>query len=157
MDALIQILLEPDDHTPDLPSGLTFQFALLTWTDRNGDGVDPWAVMRDVVPELSTLTAANRVVAEYSLQQPSDSKAWSELMKKSDEELEEVADFPDCIAFLQGEELVLNADVQFWNLNGGPMPYHDSVALVFSATSDIQSKARELILLAAKDMGAGVR
>jgi|GEM_PF-6093325 len=61
-------------------------------------------------------------------------------MSRNDAELEKDGEFAHRIAFERDGTLVLLEQTGFWNLVGGPQPYHDSVALSFFSVLDIRSQ-----------------
>lgn len=130
-----------DSHSASPPDGFPFRWAALTWYGSDEGSVDPWPLMRAVVPRIATALGADRVIAEQwrrerkgLLQKWKDEKIgevdWKELMKQSDAELEQ-NEFPSRMCFMKGETPVLCEESEMWSLVGGPAPYHDSVTLSF--------------------------
>ncbi len=161
---LIDILKEKDEWTHSPPPGHTFQISVLTWIGRDDGSADPWALARLAVPQLAELAEADRVTAEYwsrkhrglfrsRQEELFHSLNWSDLMSRSDAELEKDGEFPHRIRFEQAGTVVLLEQTEFWNLAGGPMPYHDSVALSFFSSMDLQSKIEEIFLEACRSLG----
>jgi hypothetical protein len=164
MNDLIQIVKDTDEWTPSPPPGHTFQISILAWIERDGGSVDPWALSRLAVPRLAELVQADRVSAEYwirthrgflrpSHEEFAHSRHWSDLMSRSDAELEREGEFPHRITFEHDGTLVLLEQTGFWSMVGGPMPYHDSVALSFFSGLDIQSKIEGIFLEACGSLG----
>lgn len=164
MNDLIQIIKDADGWTPSAPSGHKFQISILSWIERDGGSVEPWALVRLAVPRLAELVQADRVFAEYWTRKRggllrswheklNHSRDWSDLMSRSDAELEKVGEFPHRITFERGGTPVLHERTEFWNLVGGPTPYHDSVGLSFYSEIDIQSKIEDVFLEACESLG----
>ncbi len=164
MDDVIQILKKQDQWTPTPPPGLSFQIAVLTWMERNGGSVSPWALTRLAVPRLAELVQADQVSAEYWVrerrgllrrwhEERDHSCSWADLMKRSDSELEEEGKFPHRLTFERDGGLLLLEQTEFWNMVGGPAPYHDSVALLFFSELDIRAQIQNIILDTCKTLG----
>lgn len=161
---MIQIVKEQDEWTPPPPPGQEFQISVLAWIERDGETVEPWALARNVVPRLAELVQADRISAEYWIrgrrgllrrlhEEFDHSRSWAALMNRSDAELEEDGEFPDRVRFERNAKLVLFEQTEFWNLVGGPSPYHDSVTLSFMSELDIRDQIEDIILDTWKSLG----
>ncbi len=164
MNDLIQIVKEPDKWTKTPPPGQQFQMTVLAWIERDGGSADPWTLARLAVPRLAELVEADQVSAEYwthkhrrflrpAREELTSSQNWFDLMSRGDAELEKDAEFPHRIAFQRDGMIVLLARAEFWNMVGGPMPYHDSVALSFFAGTDLRSELEAIFLEACRSLG----
>ncbi|TVQ39934.1 MAG: hypothetical protein EA384_05025 [Spirochaetaceae bacterium] len=164
MNDLIQIVKEQDEWTPSPPPGLMFQLSVLTWIDRDRGSVEPWALARLAVPGLAELVRADQVRAEYRIPERrallrrwhrkfAHSRNWADLMSRSDAELEQNGEFPDRVKFERRGKLMLLWQTEFWNMVGGPTPYHDSVALSFSSELDIRDQIEDIILCICGSLG----
>lgn len=164
MSDLIQIVKQEDEWTHSPLPGHRFLISILAWIEREGGSVEPWALARLAVPRLAELVQADRVSAEYWTrrhrgllrrwhEELDHSRSWSDLMRRSDAELEKDGGFPHRITFERDGALVLLERTEFWSMVGGPSPYHDSVALSFFSGLDIQSKIEDIVLEACGALG----
>ncbi len=160
----VQIVKEPDEWTPSPLPGQAFQLCVLTWIERDGGSVEPWALARLAVPRLAKLVRADSIHAEYWTRERrgllrrwheefDHRRVWADLMRRSDAELEDDGEFPQRVTFERDRELVLLEQTEFWSMVGGPAPYHDSVALSFSSELDIADQVEAVILDACESLG----
>ena len=111
-----------DEHGAKPPSQFPHRFAVLTWIDRDGDGSNPWSLLRECIPVLANRMEADCVLAEYWKRQkrlfrkPTITKntecAWGELMKHDSDQLHQHVDFPDRIRFERHGQVVLLAETE---------------------------------------------
>ena len=74
-------------------------------------------------------------------------------MNCSDAKLEKNDEFPNRIVFTRDGTLMLLEQTEFWNVAGGPAPYHDSVTLSFFSELEIQSQIEEIVLDTCRTVG----
>lgn len=150
----IEFRVGVDDVGAKPPTGFPHRFAVLTWIDCDGDGAMPWSLLRGCIPAVAREINADAVLTEFwarekKLFQKSvitkvSECTWEELMKNSDEILQEHQDFPDRFRFERSGQVVLLAESERWDLVGGPMPYHDSVTLSFFSAKDLSSELKKI-------------
>jgi hypothetical protein len=165
---LVSLVTGVDRWGAQPPAGFPHRFAVLTWRTLDGDGGDPWLLLRAAAPELVRLTAADAAVAEFwrvrrsllGLRRRVEEDGETPLLPYVDRDErvlhdDEVA-FPDGLRFERDGRVVLCAKTEFWHAVGGPAPYADSVALSFFSPSDRSDELEELFRRAAAATGAEV-
>lgn len=166
-DDQVQFVHGVDRHGAPPPEGFPHRFAVLTWCTRDGEGAEPWTLLRAAVPEIARLVGADAVIAEtWQLQRrflrparpvKTGDLPWADVIAPSDAELHAQATLPTKLRFVRNGAAVLWLETRNWHAVGGPAPYHDGCELSFFSPEDRAAELEQLFRRAAPAAGAVIR